>query len=110
MASLRNADSGEIILNQLEIADTFWKRFKGLQFRKALPRDRGLLIAPCSSLHTCFMRFAIDVIMLDKQNVVVGIRQNVKPWRVCFCHRSTTQVIETRAGTIDLAPGTRLEW
>lgn len=110
MAPLRHADGGEILLPQLEIADTFWKRFLGLQFRKPLSADRGMLIHPCSSLHTCFMRFAIDVIMLDQDGVVVGVRRNLKPWRLCFCPRSTRQVIETMTGALDLAPGTRLDW
>jgi len=110
MVSLRDADSGEILLKHLEIADTFWTRFKGLQFREPLPPDRGVLIVPCSSLHTCFMRFPIDVIMLDQERVVVDVRKNLKPWRTLFCHRSTTQILETHAGSLDLSSGTRLDW
>ncbi|SRR6056297_1849465 len=110
MRRLRDANTGEIVLSQLEIADSFWKRFKGLQFRDPLPPDRGLLIAPCSSLHTCFMRFTIDVVMLDRERVVVGVKKNLRPWRACFCHRSTFQVLETQVGALDLASGTRLDW
>lgn len=110
MTSLRDAESGEVLLHHLEIADAFWTRFKGLQLRQPLPLDHGLLIRPCSSLHTCFMRFAIDVIMLDQKGVVVDVRKKMRPWRALLCHRSTTQVLETSAGALDLAAGTRLEW
>ncbi|MEZ6090012.1 MAG: DUF192 domain-containing protein [Pirellulaceae bacterium] len=110
MATLYDAQSGEVLLHHLEIADTFWTRFKGLQLRKSLPSGHGLLIKPCSSLHTCFMRFAIDVIMLDADKVVVGIRKNLRPWRMLICHRSTTQVVEVCAGTLRLRVGMQLSW
>ena len=51
---------------QLEYADTFWRRFCGLMFRKQLPKGQGLLLAPCNGVHMCFMRFAIDAIFIDK--------------------------------------------
>lgn len=110
MTKLINSATGEVVLDNLEIADTFWKRLKGLQFRKSLPAGTGLLITPCSSLHTCFMRFPIDVFMLDKTRVVVGIRTYVRPWRAVLCDRSTIQVIEVHSGSVIVAAGTRFDW
>lgn len=110
MATLRDVESAEVLLGSLEIANTFWTRFKGLQFRRPLPEDCGLLIAPCSSIHTCFMRFAIDVTMLDADGTVVGYRKNIKPWRIALCNRSTKKVIETTAGTFRIPIGTKVEW
>jgi uncharacterized membrane protein (UPF0127 family) len=110
VARLLNADTGEVVLRKLEIADTFWKRFLGLQFRQPLAADCGMLITPCSSLHTCFMRFPIDIILLDETNVVVGVKKHIRPWRAAICSRSTKRVIEVHHGVLDIAIGSRLEW
>ncbi len=92
------------------LADTFWKRLQGLQFVRSLPTDSGLLLTPCSSLHTCWMRFSIDVIMLDMDCGVLGIKTQVRPWRVVICDRGTAQVIEVCPGSVVIAKGTKLEW
>jgi len=105
---LIEADTGRVVLANIELADTFWKRFKGLQCRKSLPQGVGLMLAPCSSLHTCFMRFSIDVLMLDQDLLVTGIHRNIRPWRVALCKRGTTCVVETNVGEIDIPQGTRL--
>jgi uncharacterized protein len=109
---LIHADSGEVLLDNLEIADTFWKRFKGLQLRQSLPAGAGLLITPCSSVHTCFMRFPIDLIMLDEQNIVLGVKAAIQPWRLAICVRSTKRVIEVHSSHFnhDVAVGTQLTW
>ena len=64
----------------LEIADTFWKRFCGLMLRKELPEGCGLYLAPCSSIHMCFMRFAIDAVFVDKVFTIQKIATHVRPW------------------------------
>ena len=109
MPKLIDADSGQVVLEKLEIANTFWKRLKGLQFRQTLPAGSGMMIAPCSSIHTCFMRFPIDVIMLDKANVVVGFKRNLKPWRVLVCPRGTARVVETNVDAVTVCLGTILK-
>ncbi|MEI7880862.1 MAG: DUF192 domain-containing protein, partial [bacterium] len=47
------------------VADTFWKRSIGLMGKPGLKAGQGLLLSPCGSIHTCFMRFPIDIIFLD---------------------------------------------
>ena len=108
MATLVNAESGDLLLADLEIANAFWKRFKGLQWRKSLSNDSGLWLSPCSSLHTCFMHFPIDIFMLDRDGKVVGKRTSVPPWRLVFCARGTRDVLETNAGSLDLELGMSL--
>ena len=51
---------------EVELADSFFSRLRGLMFRRRLKEGCGLLLAPCNSVHMLFMRFAIDVIYLDK--------------------------------------------
>ncbi|TWT73332.1 DUF192 domain-containing protein [Allorhodopirellula solitaria] len=110
MTKLFNTETGDLLLDDLQIADTFWKRFRGLQFRGSLPESSGLLLTPCSSIHTCWMRFSIDVIMLDCERCVLGIRTRVSPWRAVVCERGTAHVIEVRPGSVGVPKGARLDW
>ena len=62
------------------VADSFFARLAGLMFRQKLPPATGLLLAPCSSVHMCFMRFAIDVVYIDKKFKIIKVVKNLKPW------------------------------
>ena len=86
---------------QIKTADTFLARFCGLMLRKKLPAGHGLLIAPCNSIHMCFMRFAIDAIFIDKNYKVLKIARNVKPWiGLAWCWKAWG-VVEVAAGEAD---------
>ncbi|MFA0736728.1 MAG: hypothetical protein OGMRLDGQ_003228 [Candidatus Fervidibacter sp.] len=51
--------------------------------RKSLGRDEGLLLTRATGgVHTCFMRFVIDVAYLDERGQVIAVRENMKPWRI----------------------------
>lgn len=110
MASVIDIETGEVMLTRMEVASTFWQRFKGLQLRRRLPPDTGLWLSPCSSLHTCFMRFPLDVIMLDDGRMVVGIRKQVHPWRAVLCVGQTTSVIEVASVTKSWTVGQKLKF
>jgi uncharacterized membrane protein (UPF0127 family) len=107
---LVRAADGAVLLTDVERATGFWHRFVGLQFRRRILEDYGLWLRPCSSIHTCFVRFPIDVIMLDDQDRVLGIRRAVRPWRAVVCERGTRSVIETVPQRLDLQPGERLRF
>lgn len=95
-------ESGDIIVPRLKIAATFWSRFRGLQLQSPLQPDEGLLIAPGGSVHTHWMRFAIDVVMLSEDGTVLDVRREVRPWKVCTAPRGTRFVLETLGGTTPL--------
>jgi len=91
---------------QIEIADTFFARFRGLMLRKKLPAGHGLLIAPCNSIHMCFMRFAIDAIFIDKNYKVLKISRNIKPWIGFAWCWTAWGVVEVPANTdVDIQVG-----
>jgi uncharacterized membrane protein (UPF0127 family) len=75
-------DTGVVVVQSLEVADGVWSRFRGLQLRRRLPPGSGLLLVPCASVHTFFMRFAIDVLQLNRRGVVLAIKRAVRPWRI----------------------------
>jgi uncharacterized protein len=98
-------DSAAVVIERLTIADRFWSRFCGLQFRRPLPPGQGILLAPCASIHTMWMRFAIDAAMLDRTGKVLALHRAVRPWRILFAPRGTHAVLEASAGTLPLSPG-----
>lgn len=87
---------------QVAMARSFWRRGKGLMFRAELPAGTGLVIDPCSSIHTFWMRFPIDVLYVDKNGTVLRADRAMKPWRLGpLFVRHGHLVIELPAGTIE---------
>jgi uncharacterized membrane protein (UPF0127 family) len=70
---------------------------RGLLGRRTLDSDEGILLRPAGSVHTFFMRFAIDVLFLDRDLVVVGIEPELRPWRTAG-RRGAKSVVELAAG------------
>jgi hypothetical protein len=103
-------DSNRIVVDELQIADSYWSRFVGLQFRRELPAGHGLLLVPCRSIHTCWMRFAIDVIFLDAAGTVLDVRDSVRPWRTALSRTGRPHAtLEIAAGTSRVSIGERLQ-
>ena len=99
MGKLLNKTRGDVVLlSQLEMADSFWRRAVGLLGRSPLPDGVGLWIRPCGSVHTFGMRFALDLIFLDRADRVVRVARNVRPWRVVWGGADAVSVLELRAG------------
>lgn len=95
-----NKRTGEKLVSQVELANTFWARLKGLMFRKTLAQDTGLLLDPCPQIHTCFMRFSIDVVFLDNTNRVVAVLEDLKPWRMSKFYRKSQRALEVAGGSL----------
>ena len=105
-ATAFNESRGKALATQLEIADDGYARRKGLLGRDGLEVGTGLWIYPCESVHTFAMRFAIDLVYLDRDCVVKKLRSNVPPGRLSACLFARS-VIELPAGTIE-ATGTQI--
>ena len=73
---------------------------RGLLGRDGLDRGEGLLLQPAGSIHTMFMRFAIDAVFLDRGLRVVGLVQELAPWRMAM-RRHGHSVLELAAGEIE---------
>ena len=93
---------------EIEIAESFLSRFCGLMLRKNLPSGRGLLLAPCNSVHMGFMRFSIDVIYLDENFCIKKIVRNLRPWigfSACFGAWGALELPNGEAGRLQLEIG-----
>ena len=108
---IANLDKNSELANAAEIARTSSARQKGLLGRTRLPEGGGLWIIPCESVHTFFMKFSIDLVYIDRKNVVRKVCRNVRPWRLSAC-LTAHSIIELPVGTIDrshTAPGDQIE-
>ena len=108
--AILNERTGRVLASAVEIADTSHTRRRGLLGRDSLDPSAALIIAPCSAIHTFFMRFVIDVVFVDRGGAVLKTVSDVKPWRIAISTRAFA-VIELNAGAIrrsELAVGDRL--
>ncbi len=83
------------------VVRSFWQRFKGLMLSKPLPTEQALLIERCSSVHTFFMRYALDLVYLDQHGTVVKLVHKIKPWRMSWGGRGATHILEMTAGGVE---------
>jgi uncharacterized membrane protein (UPF0127 family) len=87
---------GEVVA-RCRVARSFWSRLRGLLGRRGLPPGTGLLFPRTASVHTHFMRFAIDVVFLDARGEVVALAPELRPWRFARGKGAVT--------TVELAAG-----
>lgn len=95
-ARLTGAD-GRVVCEHLLVAARPLRRMRGLLGRADLPAGDGILLRPAGSVHTFFMRFPIDVVFLDRDDVVLGVEPALPPWRTA-ARRGAKAVVELAAG------------
>src|SRR4026207_585216 len=94
--TLRRED-GRIVCERVVVADRAHRRMRGLLGRKYLRQGEGMVLRPGSGVHTAFMRFPIDAVFLDADQVVIKIEHEVGPWRTVSC-RGAREVVELPPG------------
>ena len=95
-ATLQRQD-GRVVCEHLLVAARPLRRMRGLLGRSGLSAGEGILLRPAGSIHTFFMRFAIDAVFLDHDLVVVGIEPSLGPWRTAG-RRGAKSVVELASG------------
>ena len=96
--SLVEVGTGRVVVERLELADRFWPRLRGWQFRRRPPAGFGLLLAPATSIHTCWLRFPLAVVALDARGTVLRSTPVVHTWRLHWGPRGTRFIVELPAG------------
>ncbi len=108
---IRNLTKGTDLADRADVADNSAARQKGLLKHTGLAEGEGLWIVPCEGVHTFFMKFAIDVIFINKKRVVTKIRPNMVKSRIALSIRAHS-TIELPVGVIQksrTAAGDQLE-
>ncbi len=97
---VRNASRDTVLGEAVEVASTAVKRVKGLLGRECLEDGQGLLFERCSSLHTFFMRFPIDVLYMDRSGKVLKAAAGVKPFKLVAAPLRAYYALELPVGAI----------
>ncbi len=103
---ITNSANNNVLADKLLVADNFFARLKGLIGKKSLEPGEGLLLVPCNSVHTMFMKFDIDVIFLDAGYKILKMIPGLVPWRISIPVPGAKYVLELPPGTIK-ATGTK---
>lgn len=98
---IRNKSNNKILASKVIIADTFINRFKGLMFKERLEEDSAMLIFPCNSVHTFFMKFPLDILFISKEYEVLYVIENMLPENISSIIRKAFWVLELPVGTIE---------
>jgi uncharacterized membrane protein (UPF0127 family) len=94
-----NQSRGNVLCERTEIADTLWRRMRGLLGRASLPAGNGMFFKGESSIHSAFMRFEFDAVFMDRELLVVGLAERIPPWRARAA-KGTRNILELAAGEI----------
>jgi uncharacterized protein len=97
LARIRRAADGAVVCERCEIPESAFGRARGLLGRDGLDPGEGMLIDRAGSVHMFFMRFPIDVVFVDRDWRVVGVRHGLRPWRMAAARRAVA-ALELPAG------------
>jgi len=92
--------NNKIIATQIVQADSFEKKLLGLMFKKTMNKGEGIIFENSNWIHTFFMRIPIDVLYVNKKNIIVEIQQGLEPWRFCGPRFKANTVIELWPGAV----------
>jgi uncharacterized protein len=98
-----NLTRSTILAEKAVIADSLFSRLQGLLGRDSLASSEGLILKPCDSIHTFFMRFPIDVVFVDKNNRVIRLYHSLKPWRLSGIFLRAAFCLELPARTLQFS-------
>ena len=107
---MRNQTRNTVLAETAEVADTAAKRRTGLLKHKGLDPGQGLWIVPCEAVHSFGMKFAIDVVYIDRKKKVRKARVAMVPRRISGCLLAHS-VLELPVGVIESSgtqPGDQL--
>lgn len=95
-----NVRSDVTIASDVILALTRAERRRGLLGHDSLDLSAALVLSPCWSIHTMFMRFPIDVVFVGREGRAVRIVKELAPWRIAVAPRAHA-AIELAAGSIN---------
>ena len=94
---IKNVTKNTLISQNHDIANKFLDKAIGLLKQKSHP---SLVIKTRFGIHTIGMKNSIDIIVLDRKNNVVGLRENLSPQRIFIWNPKFDTVLEMPSGII----------
>ncbi|MBV9183565.1 MAG: DUF192 domain-containing protein [Acidobacteria bacterium] len=85
---------------RVKVADSLLTRLVGLLGRRSLQPDSGVWIVPANAVHTIGMLFSFDLVLIDKNFRVVGLRELVRPFTITRPNFKAESVLELPAHSI----------
>jgi len=85
---------------RVKVADSILGRLVGLLGRRSLQPDSGVWICPANAVHTIGMLFSFDLVLIDRDFKVVGMRELLRPFRITMPNAKAESVIELPAHSI----------
>ncbi|HHI01342.1 MAG: DUF192 domain-containing protein [Thermococcus sp.] len=113
---LINKTKGRIWNGRVKVADTFFKRFRGLMLKPTV--DHALVFVLSretrinASIHMFFMLQSIDIIFLNSSREIVDLKR-AHPWRIYVPRESAKYIIEAPLGVIEYLNaeiGDEIDW
>lgn len=98
-----NETKQRLVAPNVRVGRDLVSQLVGLIGRKELPPGEGLWLPFCSGVHTLFVRFPIDVVLLDSEMQVLALVRDLKPWRATRLFRKARHALELPAGAIAAA-------
>lgn len=102
--------TGQVLAFELETANTYFTRLKGLMFRREFAKGKVLILDPCPQIHTCFMRFTLDAVFCAPDGTVLYVVEKMKPWRFSKFVKGARYTLEFAGGTLQnrVHPGDKI--
>ena len=110
---IANGSKARVLGDRVWLADGYWTRLRGLLGRPKIADGEGMLIAPSRGVHMYGMKYALDVLLLDREGRVVALYQELPPGARTRVHREASYALELPVGAIarsETEEGDTLEW
>jgi len=95
-----NLTKNKILAEDISLSSSFFKRLKGLLGCRSIAKNQAMILRPANSVHSFFMRFPIDVLFVDRKNLVVKAVSNMQPFKATGIYFKSSFVIELYAGIL----------
>ena len=96
-----NKTKNECLARDLAVAQSFLARVKGLLGKQSIKEGEGMLLEPCYQIHTCFMKFPIDILFIDKNLNVIKLIKNMVPFRISGIYMRAKGALELPSGKLE---------
>ena len=108
---VKHLKSGQYLGVDIEMANSLYTRLMGLMFANSFGNRDGIWFQPSNSIHSFFVKIPFDAIFINKQNEIVKIYKNFKPWRLTPIIWGASRVLELPEGRLpeNIQKGDELE-